>query len=201
MTLALRLWISALAVAALAVVGGGILYFSGDRDARAADEIGGPFTLVNGDGETVTEEKFDGQYKLVYFGYTYCPDVCPTSLLTVTRALNGLEKQAPEKANSITPIFITVDPERDTPEVVGDYVTNFHERMVGLTGSDAQIAEAAKQYRVRYWRVKGKDQTAYTMAHSAYTFLMGPDGEYIGRFDHKATAKQVQEMLAERISG
>lgn len=200
MSLALRLWISAVALAVLAVAGGGILYFTKERDAQAANRIGGPFTLVNTKGETVTEADFRGQYKLVFFGYTYCPDVCPTSLLNITRALNTLEKQMPEKVDNITPIFISVDPERDTTEVLGDYVSNFHDNVVGLTGSDAQIAEAAKQYRVRYWRVQGEDQSAYTMAHTAYIFLMGPEGKLITRFDHKTPASEMAQVLAKQVS-
>ncbi len=200
MSLALRLWISAVALAVLAVAGGGILYFTEERNAQAANRIGGPFTLVDTEGETVTNADFRGQYKLVLFGYTYCPDVCPTSLLTITRALHALEEQAPAKVQRITPIFISVDPERDTPKVLGDYVSNFHGSLVGLTGSDAQIAEAAKQYRVRYWRVQGEDESAYTMAHTAYTFLMGPEGELITRFDHKTPANEMAQVLAEQVS-
>ena len=108
--------------------------------------IGGPFTLVGRDGKTVTDRAFRGKYMLVFFGFTHCPDICPAELQVMAAALDELGP----KANEIIPIFITLDPERDTPPVVADYVMNFSPRFVGLTGSPEQIAEAAKAYRVTY---------------------------------------------------
>lgn len=202
MSLQLRLWIAALVIGVLAAAAGAIVHLNpGQGDAEARNRIGGPFTLVNGQGETVTEDSFDGQYRLVYFGYTYCPDVCPTSLLTITRALNSLAETAPQKARAVTPIFITVDPARDTPEIVGDYVSNFHERMVGLTGSPEQIAQAARAYKVRYWKVESEESSSYTMAHTASAFLMGPNGDYLTEFEHDAAPETIAQGLAERVSG
>ena len=133
--------VSALAV--LLVVAGGVLWLVTAPPAGATD-IGGPFTLVDGAGKQVTERDFRGKYMLVYFGYTFCPDVCPTTLQKVTAAMNVLGP----KADQVTPIFISVDPKRDTPKVIGDYVHAFTPRLVGLTGDQAQIAAVEKEYRV-----------------------------------------------------
>src|SRR6476660_5730160 len=108
--------------------------------------IGGPFTLVDQNGKTVTDRDFRGKYMLLFFGFTHCPDICPAELQVMSAALDELGS----KANEVIPIFITLDPERDTPFVVSDYVMNFGPRFVGLTGSPEQIAEAAKAYRVVY---------------------------------------------------
>lgn len=176
-------------------------YFASQEPVKSESRIGGAFELVNTEGETVTNADFRGQYKLIYFGYTYCPDVCPTTLLHITRALNMLEERAPEKAAKITPIFITVDPERDTVKQMRDYVSNFHSSLVGLTGSAEQIAKAARKFKVTYWRVEGGQNSEYTMAHSGYTFVMSPDGGYIDRFDHTVRAKAIAEAMDKLIAG
>jgi len=149
-----------------------------------ADKIalGGPFTLVTQTGKTVTDATFRGKYLLVYFGYTYCPDVCPTELAEIATVLDTLGPLAA----AIQPLFITVDPERDSPSVLASYVPQFYERLIGLTGTPEQIAHVAKAYRVYYAKVEDKDSPgAYLMDHSAFVYLMGPDGKYLTMFSHR----------------
>ncbi len=138
--------------------------------------IGGPFQLVDSAGHPVTDQAFRGKYMLVYFGYTFCPDVCPTTLADVATALDKLGPRAGE----VQPLFITVDPQRDTPAVVGQYAANFSPRLVGLTGTADQIAAVARAYRVYYARHRTGDGPGdYTMDHSSILYLMGPDGHFI----------------------
>lgn len=149
---------------------------SGGGSGKAA--IGGPFELVDHTGRTVTEADFDGQYTLVYFGFTFCPDVCPTELQAMSVALDMLG----DDAEAITPIFITVDPERDTVELMATYREHFHPRMQALTGSNEQVAAAARAYRVYYAKVEDESSTEYLMDHSAYVYLMDKNGEYMKHF-------------------
>lgn len=135
--------------------------------------LGGPFTLVDEAGGPVTERDFAGGWMLVYFGYTYCPDVCPTELGTMASALDAL---APEVAAQVVPIFITIDPERDTPAQLADYVSRFHPRLRGFTGTADQIGEAARRYRVYYAKARRADAGDYLMDHSSFIYLVGPDG-------------------------
>jgi protein SCO1/2 len=136
-------------------------------------EIGGKFTLVAPDGHKVTDTDFRGRFMLVYFGYIFCPDVCPTELQAVSASMALLGDQA----TRISPIFITVDPERDTAKAVGEYTRLFDERLLGLTGSAEQIAQVAKGYRVYYSRAEAKGSDVYLMDHSSFLYLMGPDGK------------------------
>jgi protein SCO1/2 len=170
----------------------------GPSASRSTGEstIGGPFELVDASGSTVTAKDFRGQYMLVYFGYTYCPDVCPTALVDMSRALERLNGEAPDKAARVRPVFITVDPARDDPETMGAYVKNFHDRMVGLTGSSEQVSAAAKEYHVYYEKVQGdRPEGEYLMNHSSYIYLLGPDGKYIDHFTHKTKAPAIAESL------
>jgi protein SCO1/2 len=154
--------------------------------------IGGPFTLVGRDGKPVTDQAFRGKYMLVFFGFTHCPDICPAELQLMAAALDELGP----KANDIIPIFITLDPERDTPMVVSDYVANFSPRFVGLTGTPEQIAAAAKAYRVAYSKFQeDKASSDYSIDHSALVYLMGKDGEYITHFAYGTPASQMTETL------
>ena len=139
--------------------------------------IGGAFTLINQDGETVSESDFAGKYRIMYFGYSYCPDVCPVDLQKLTQGFALFEKAYPERAAKIQPIFVTIDPERDTPEVMKDYVTAFHPRLVGLTGSEEQIVETARKFAV--FRAKREEEgfTGYLMDHSRNTYLFDADGK------------------------
>jgi protein SCO1/2 len=154
--------------------------------------IGGPFTLVGRDGKPVTDQAFRGKYMMVFFGFTHCPDICPAELQMMAAALDELGP----KANEIIPIFITLDPERDTPMVVSDYVTNFSPRFVGLTGSSEQIAAAAKAYRVVYSKFQQDNSSSdYSIDHSAFVYLMGKDGEYITHFAYGTPLSQMTETL------
>ena len=174
--------------------------------------IGGPFELVNTQGETVTQADFRGRYMLVYFGFTYCPDVCPSSLMDMSRALDRLAEDAPAKAERVVPIFITVDPARDDVQAMRDYVANFHPRLVGLTGSQQQVKAAADAFRVYYEKVSPQEyfgseaaasgtEADYLMAHSSYMLLMGPDGGYITNFKYEAGPAEIAQGLKEHVEG
>ena len=139
-------------------------------------KIGGPFVLVNGDGQTVTDQTFRGKWMLVYFGYTFCPDVCPTTLNNFAQALVSLRGDAKDLA----PIFITVDPQRDTAKVVGAYVKAFDPRFVGLTGSQTQVAAVAQEYHVYYAKQPGSgDGNDYLIDHSSFIYLMSQQGKFV----------------------
>jgi protein SCO1/2 len=179
-----------------ALVGAGFFFLNPDMRPRVETSgralIGGPFELVGKDGSIVTDKVFRGKYMLVFFGYTHCPDICPAELQVMAAALDGLGKDA----DKIIPIFITVDPERDTPWVVADYVMNFGPRFVGLSGTPEQIAKAAKAYRVTY--DKHQEEGAgdnYSVDHSALAYLMGPDGEYITHIPYGTPAPKMTEIL------
>lgn len=169
--------------------------------AVTAPAIGGPFTLVDQNGNTVTEADFKDRFTLVYFGYTFCPDVCPTALNRNAEALEILGEQA----EKIVPVFITVDPERDTVAHMKEYVAFFDPRLVGLTGSEEQVQAAAKAYRVYYAKVKedgaGADADNYLMDHTSITFMMGPDGRFLQHFSHDATPKDMAKRMREVLAG
>ncbi|MBL6929845.1 MAG: SCO family protein [Rhodospirillales bacterium] len=160
-------------------------------------DIGGPFTLVDHTGKTVTNADFHGNLSLVYFGYTYCPDVCPTALSGIAESLETLA----DGADQITPIFITIDPERDTPEAMADYVEVFHPRLVGLSGSVDQVTAAARAYRVFFAKVQEKDSDPedYLMDHSAYTYLMDRQGKFLMHFPHGADPVQMAQDIAQYL--
>jgi protein SCO1/2 len=153
--------------------------------AKPAPAIGGHFDLLDQDGKPATDAQFAGKYQLVYFGYTYCPDMCPTGLQSMSRAMDLLG----DKAAKVQPMFISVDPERDTPKVVKEYIGNFHPSIIGLTGSAAQIAAAAKAYKVYYKKAEQVDDENYMMDHSTLIFLMGPDGKFIDTFQEDVDPK------------
>ena len=145
----------------------------------AGAAIGGDFVLTNSAGETVRWDDFAGQYRVVYFGYAFCPDVCPTDMQRVAQGLKELKAQDPAKAAKITPIFITIDPERDTREVVGEFAAAFSPDIIGLTGTPEQIAAAAKAFKVFYQKGETTPGGGYLVDHSNITYLFGPDGEPI----------------------
>ncbi len=151
--------------------------------------IGGPFNLVNHMNEPVTEKDFLGKYMLVYFGYTYCPDICPTDLQIMADALNMLE---PDVLNQITPVFISVDPERDTTDVMAEYIRFFHKDLVGLTGTVEQVEAVKSEYRV--YAAKTDNEPGYIVDHTAYTYFMGTDGKLLKHFSH---AEEPEVMAAE----
>ena len=156
--------------------------------------IGGAFTLTDHNGRQVRDSDFAGKYRIVYFGFAHCPDVCPTDLAQIGQALRLVEKAKPRVAARIQPLFITVDPERDTPKVLKEYVASFHPRLIGLTGSSQQIADAAKKYAVYYAKQPTPDGS-YTMDHLRILFLMGPDGEPIAMLPHEKNAEAIAAEL------
>jgi len=196
----IRIGIGIAVVGLLAVVGlAGRHYWdmmAGSRESGTA-AIGGPFSLVDGEGRTVTEADFRGRPLLVYFGYTYCPDVCPTTLSTIAETLDLLG----DEGRDIAVLFISVDPERDRPEHVGEYARVFHPQMVGLAGSAEQVAAAARAYRVYYAKANQdpNDPEDYAVDHSAYTYLMGRDGRFLTHFPHGISATDMAGRIAKLL--
>lgn len=157
--------------------------------------IGGPFALTDAEGKRRTDADFRGKHMLVFFGFTNCPDFCPTALMTITQAL---EKLGP-KAASLVPIFVTVDPERDTAQQLRNYAQNFDKRIVMLTGTPEEIAAVARVYRVYYAKKPLEKAGEYTMDHSAYIYLMGPDGKYLTHFRHGIQPEQLADTLGKKL--
>mgnify|MGYP000851892897 CR=1 FL=1 len=156
--------------------------------------ITGKFSLIDHTGKSVMEQDFRGKWTLVFFGFTYCPDVCPTTLDKVARLMNRLEKDG----ENIWPLFISVDPERDKPAVLKKYVAAFHPRIVGLTGTAEQVKAATDAFKVYYAKVKQKTAPdGYTMDHSAFLYFMNPKGQYQAHFSHHDGV----EKIAKRIRG
>jgi protein SCO1/2 len=161
----------------LLVVAGAIWLFGAPAGMQQAAAIGGPFTLEGPDGKPVTDEAFRGKVMLVYFGYTFCPDVCPTTLNDVAQALDKLGA----RADKLAPVFITVDPARDTPAVMKQYTAAFSPRIEGLTGTAEQIKAVAREYRVYYAPHRtGPNPGDYTMDHSSILYVVAPNGQFAG---------------------
>ncbi len=158
--------------------------------------VGGPFTMTSQDGKRVTEKDFLGRYMLVFFGFTYCPDVCPTELQVMTAAIAELGAGG----KSIQPVFVSVDHERDTPENVKAYVGNFGTGLIGLTGSAEDVAAIAKAYRVFYQKVPGTGAEDYTFDHSSIIYLMGPDGKFRKHFTYTTDPKALAEGLRDAMA-
>jgi protein SCO1/2 len=151
----------------------------GDAQAQgnlAGSAVGGPFTLVDETGRTVTSDSFAGKWRLMYFGFTYCPDICPTDAAKLAAGLKLFEAKHPEAAAQLQPMFLTVDPERDTPAVVAEFTDSFHPRLLGLTGSREQVDAALKAFRVYAAKVEGATPGSYTYDHLAVFYLMDPEG-------------------------
>lgn len=167
------------------------------RDRTAEQTIGGPFTLVDQDGRTVTDRSFRGRLVLVHFGYTYCPDICPTSLTTMAEAIDQLGADGDE----VVPVFISVDPERDTPDQLKMYAAYFHPRLVALTGTPEQIAAVAKTYRIYYTKLDGKagDPGDYQIDHTAIIYLMGRKGEFRAHFPYRTPAAAIAARIRENL--
>lgn len=164
-----------------------------DGLSPAEDPAGDRFILVDHLGGAVSREDMLGKFQILYFGYTYCPDICPTSLAVLSRALTLLG----DKADLIRPYFITIDPERDTVQVMRNYVGYFDQRLIGLTGPREMIDRAAARYRVKYAKVleEGNPPDRYLMDHSASLYLLGPDGRFITKFLHGISAQQLHDEL------
>lgn len=188
------------AVAVTGVLGGaaGYMYTQYNNDPYAqcrggqiGAEIGGPFTLVDGSGKTVTDAEVLTKPSLVYFGYTFCPDVCPLDNARNAEAVDILE----ERGYDVTPIFISIDPERDTPEVMADMVENLHPKMIGLTGSAEQVKVASQAFKT-YYRKQPSEDEFYLVDHSTFTYLMLPGMGFADFFRREDTADQMAERVA-----
>ena len=189
-----------LLLAPAGLLGAGLLGAAGwtmlRREEEGAVPIGGPFRLRAPDGREVTDAEFRGRWMLVYFGYTHCPDACPTALQDIANALDSLGPEAKRKAAAL---FITVDPERDTPAVMGDYVSAFDAGITGLSGTPEQVAAAAKAYRV-YYAKHPKAGGDYDMDHSSIIYVMDPHGRFAANFTHEtppdAMAAKLRALMA-----
>jgi protein SCO1/2 len=146
--------------------------------------IGGPFSLINQDGQRVTERDFAGRYRLMYFGFANCPDICPVDLQVIGGGLRQFERDDPARAERVQPIFVTVDPARDTPPLLKRYVATFHPRLVGLTGSPAEIEAAKRAFGIFGEAAPANEAGGYNVNHSRYILLMGPAGEPIAIVPH-----------------
>lgn len=168
---------------------GNDVYAQCGTSAVGGADIGGPFELVNANGETVTDKDVITEPSLIYFGYTFCPDVCPLDTARNAEAVDILA----ERGLSVTPIFITIDPERDTPEVVGGYASLFSDKMIGLTGSLEQVDAASKAYKT-YYKKQPADDDYYLVDHSVFSYLVMPEQGFVEFFRRDMTAEQVADV-------
>jgi cytochrome oxidase Cu insertion factor (SCO1/SenC/PrrC family) len=193
-----RPWIvlaAALVVALGALIGVGAL-LGAPAQERGIATVGGPFRLIDQHGQRVSSEDFAGRYMLIYFGYTFCPDFCPLSLQVMSHSLDQLP---PHAAAQVVPIFITVDPERDTVEQLANYAPLFHPGLVALTGSESEIRAAARAYRVHFATAPGGEGEPYGVDHSTFMYLMGPDGDYVTHFGHTAKPEDIAQRLKREL--
>ena len=157
--------------------------------------IGGPFSLTDQNGRTVTDQDFKGHPFLVFFGFTNCPDICPTTMFEISEIMKRLGPDG----DRVRALFITVDPERDTPAAMKDYLSSFDPRIVGVTGAEAAIAAVAKAYRAYYKRMP-LAEGGYTMDHTAFIYLMGADGKYLGYFPPGTPPERIAETLGKQLA-
>ena len=180
---------------------GAFLWFEGDRVPRMGQTlvsgqiaVGGPYALTDQDGKPRASSDFAGKYQLIYFGYTFCPDVCPTTLALMGAALDRL---GPTQ-DRIVPVFITIDPERDTPDAIKKYVAAFGPQFIGLTGTPDQIAKVEKEFRV-YAKKGPVENGTYAMDHSSVMYLMGPDGKLVSFYDEATTPEDLAQKLKAKL--
>jgi protein SCO1 len=197
-----RLRLAVALLAGLVLLGAGVFFGLAHRDqprgaagTMLASAIGGSFRLVDQNGKRVTDADLRGKWSLVYFGYTHCPDACPTALNDIAIALDELGP----KRDAVRPVFITVDPERDTPEVLKSYVTSFDAPILALSGTPEEVAQAAKAYRVYYAKhpEAGGD---YSMDHSSVIYVMDPEGRFTASFTHQSTPEEIAERLKKLLA-
>ncbi len=187
----LGLWVLVFLVAAL-LIG---RYYQQGQNAPLTNGPGGPFELTAHTGETISSDQFRGRYMLIYFGYSFCPDVCPLDLQKLSVALYQLEQQGYD-TTPIQPIFITIDPERDTVEELATFVPDFHPRLLALTGSLDDISAVAQDYKVYFAKREQPGTDDYLMDHSALIFVMDPDGNYLRLFSSRDKPADIAESLA-----
>ena len=197
-----RFALAALFLGGLVILGAAVILGLAHRDSPRgaagtllASAIGGPFRLVDQNGKMVTDADLKGKWSLVYFGYTHCPDACPTALNDIAVALDEL---GPKRA-AVRPVFITVDPERDTPEVLKSYVTAFDTPILALTGTAEEIAQAAKSYRV-YYAKHPETGGDYSMDHTSIIYVMDPQGRFTASFTHESSPEEIAERLKKLLA-
>ena len=187
----------ALAIALVAVITTAPRYATEQSGTSSSAAIGGPFTLIDTSGKTVTDQAYRGKWMLIYFGYTFCPDACPTALNNMSVALEKLGAEA----NKLEPIFITVDPKRDTPQTMAEYLKSFDRRIIGLTGSQAQTDSVAREYRI-YVEPQKSEGDDYLVDHSAYIYMMDPQGKFVnvvaGDVPGNEMAEKLRKMMSQR---
>lgn len=187
--------LAACLAAVLLLLASGYLWLVGAGSRTVA--IGGPFELTQGDGRPVTDRSFRGKYLLIYFGYTSCQDVCPSTLTSLAAALDRLG----ERASLVQPVFITVDPRRDTPDVVRAYAASFTPRLIGLTGTADQVRQVSREYRISsVVHHAGPKPERYAVDHSSVLHLVGPDGRYIAPIRADETADAMAMTIARYLS-
>ena len=195
----------AAALALLCAVGAMLLWRSqgaaagGDAPPLAGSGIGGSFALVDQDGRQVTDRSFDGKWRLIYFGYTFCPDVCPTDMQRLTQGFRAFEATNAARAAQVQPIFVTIDPARDTVPVVKQFVSAFHPRFVGLTGTQPQVDAALKAFRVYAVKAGPADAKDYLMDHSAIAYLIDPKGQPVSFLSQGSTPQDVAAELSKWV--
>lgn len=198
-----KLYAGAAVAALVAVVGGTYAYTvlwteaacGGSTVAGGAAAIGGPFELVNGEGATLTDADVIDGPTLIYFGYTFCPDVCPMDVARNALAIDLLD----DMGHDVTPVFISIDPARDTPDVVGEYAGYMHPKMIGLTGSPEQVKAASKAYKT-YYRAHDSEDDFYLVDHSTFTYLMFPATGFATHFNRDASPEEIAERTACHIA-
>ena len=158
--------------------------------------VGGPFELIDQTGRTRTDADFRGKLLIVYFGYTYCPDVCPTDLMQIALAIDKLGAAGAQ----VQPLFISIDPERDTPSVLADYISMFNPRIVGLTGTPAQVRAVADAYKAYYSKVFPEGSATYLIDHTGFIYLMGRSGGYLGFFPPGTSADRMVEIIRQHLA-
>jgi protein SCO1 len=159
--------------------------------------VGGPLALIDHTGQRRTDADFRGKLLLVYFGFTYCPDICPTDLQAIGLALDRLR----EAGDAVQPLFVTLDPERDTPQQLADYVPMFHPRLIGLSGHESAIRQAARAYKVYYAKVPTADGSDYTIDHSGFIYLMDRAGQYVGFFPPGTPPDRIADVIRPLVEG
>lgn len=198
-----KLPIAVVALIALVFVAGAWLNLSQDEPPENTPvggmvvnvDIGGPFTLTDHTGAPFGSTELAGNYALVYFGYTFCPDICPTELGQIAEAIDIL---GPE-GDRVRPVMITIDPERDTSEVLSEYVPLFHERLVGLTGTEAEVRDVATNYRVFYKRFEDPSYTYYLMDHTSFVYLLAPTGEIASMFRYGTPPEDIAATIRQHM--
>jgi len=182
-------------VFALLILGLGMAAALG-RPTIAAAETGGRFILMDTERKVVTDADFHGKFLLMFFGYTFCPDICPTGMQDVAEVLDLLGKDVAD----VSAVFVSVDPDRDTPDVIRDYIKNFDDRIIGLTGSKASIDSVTKKYRIVFKKVEDKPgDPDYTIDHTASILLISPDGKYIRRFGFGTPPADIVKTIREYL--